>query len=50
MLDLCGSDTKLEEKYIEIFEKCEKVHRIAAPYKNVTYNKTTRLTHVCIGV
>ena len=39
MFDLCSSDTIFEEKYREIYEKREKkVYRVAAPYKNVTYN------------
>ena len=48
MFDLCSSDTIFEEKYREIYEKREKVYRVAAPYKNVTYNTTTQLTHVCV--
>ena len=49
MFDLCGLDTIFEEKYMEIFEKCEKVHRVAAPYKNVTYNNND-VVDVCMCV
>ena len=47
MFDLCSSDTIFEEKYREIYEKREKVYRVAAPYKNVTYD-TNDAVHACM--
>ena len=53
MFDLCSSDTIFEENYREIYEKREKAYRVAAPYKNVTYNNNDAVgasQYVCIGV
>ena len=49
MFDLRSSDTIFEEKYREIYEKREKVYRVAALYKNVTNNNNDAVD-ACICV